>query len=313
MHHDALAWVESPLQLLSAAEWADRHRRATGCLTTVAHRISDPQMVATAEALHRAGAPFVRFEPYFGIPWSRLAAARHWVIGDPLSGQFRTAAAVLPKPRRLTVVDDGSMVVHALSAIAGEVDYARPGQQESRTKLVLGGATASRLRSLAKAGRLDAFTAFPDADAAAHRLGIPVIRNDFAWLRAAAAHSELPAPALPVNRIALGNARVVDGLLDAASHLGWLRELAEEAPLSYLPHRRETDAQLRAVASLPGVTVVRTGLPIELVLAGTRHPLELHALPTSAITTLTAVLADSGSSIHLDRVPTSALRQERQR
>ena len=303
MHHDALAWVESPLQLLSAAEWAARHRRATGCTTTVAHRISDPQVVATAEALRRAGAPFARLEPYYGIPWSRLAAARHWVIGDPLSGQFRTAASVLPSPRRLSIVDDGAMVVHTVRAIAGEIDYARPQQSVWRTKLVLGGIAAGRLRALAAGGRLEMFTAFPDADAPAARAGIRVERNGFAWLRDAAKRGDLPALALPGGRIALGTARVADGLLPAARHLSWLRELGERAPLAYLPHRREAEAALDAIAALPGVTVVRTGLPIELALASATEALEVHAMPTSAVTTLAAVLAGTGTTIHLSTPP----------
>ena len=152
--HDALAWVESPLQALTAAEWAHRHRLETGGTTAIAYRISDPQVVPTIEALHAMAAPFSRYEPYLGIPWTRLATARHWVIGDPLSGQFRAASATLPRPRRITVVDDGAMIVHTMRALAGEVDYARPGQTESRAKVLLGGLSAERLRRLARDGRV---------------------------------------------------------------------------------------------------------------------------------------------------------------
>lgn len=301
--HDALAWVESPLQVLTAAEWAHRHRTETGGSTTIAYRISDPQVVTTIEAIHRMGAPFARFEPYVGVPWMLLAASRHWVIGDPLSGQFRAAAAVLPAPRRLTVVDDGAMVVHAMRALAGEVDYARPGQVESRTKVLLGGLSAERIRGLARAGRVDLFTVFGAAADPARRAGVEVAADRFDWLRGAALRDGAPRIRLPHERIVLGSARVVDGLLRAERYLGWVRGLAEQGPIVYLPHRRETPALVDAVGSLPGATAVRTDLPVELVLAGVREPLELHTLPSSAVTTLRVVLDGSGSTIHAGRLP----------
>jgi hypothetical protein len=301
--HDALAWVESPLQVLTAAEWAHRHRADTGGTTTIAYRISDPQVVTTIEALHRMAPPFSRFEPYVGIPWMLLAASRHWVIGDPMSGQFRAAAAVLPRPRRLTVVDDGAMVVHAMRALAGEVDYSRPGQTESRTKVLLGGISAERMRGLARAGRVELFTAFGAAADPARRAGVEVATDDFGWLREAALHDQAPGIRLPHPRIVLGSARVVDGLLRAERYLGWVGGLAEREPVVYLPHRRETPALVDAVASLPHVTVVRSDLPVELVLAGTREALELHTLPSSAVTTLRLVLEGTGSVIHAGRLP----------
>lgn len=301
--HDALAWVESPLQVLTAAEWAHRYRAATGGSTAIAYRISDPQVVSTVEALHRMGAPFSRFEPYVGIPWMLLAASRHWVIGDPLSGQFRAAAAVLPRPRRVTVVDDGAMVVHAMRAIAGEVDYSRPGQTESRTKVLLGGLSAERMRGLARAGRVELFTVFEAAADPARRSGVAVTTDDFGWLREAAGGVDAPAIRLPHHRIVLGSARVVDGLLRAERYLAWVRGLAEERPITYLPHRRETPALVDAVSALTGVSVVRADLPVELVLAGNREPLDLHTLPSSAVTTLRVVLEGTGSTIHAGRLP----------
>jgi len=301
--HDALAWVESPLQVLTAAEWAHRHRIDTGRSTAIAYRISDPQVVTTIEALHRMRAPFSRFEPYVGIPWTRLVGSRHWVIGDPLSGQFRAAAAVLPRPNRMSVVDDGAMVVHAMRALAGEVDYARPGQYESRTKVLLGGLSAERIRSLAHAGRVELFTAFGAAADPARRAGIEVAVDDFAWLRRAGRDEGAPRIRLPHPRIVLGTARVVDGLLRAERFLAWVRSLTGQGPITYLPHRRETTALVDAVASLPGVTVVRSELPAELVLAGIGEPVELHTLPSSAVTTLRVVLDGTGSTIHAGRLP----------
>jgi len=302
----ALAWAESPLQLLSAAEWAQRHLRETGQATRVAYRISDPQVVATAEALLRMRAPFARYEPYYGIPWSALAVARHWIVGDAFSGQFRLAASVLPSPRRVTIVDDGAMVVHTMRAIAGETPYARPGQAESRSKTVLGQLAGARLATLGRGRRLELFSAFAAAHDPAERAGATVVPNDFAWLRDAARRGGAPRIELPSRRLVLGTARVVDGLLSPARHFDWVRELAREAPLGYLPHRRESSELLAAVATVPGITVVRTGLPVELALAGAVEPLELHALPSSATTTLAAVLAGTGSVIRTGRLPAAS-------
>ena len=304
--HDALAWVESPLQALTAAEWAHRHRLETGCATAIAYRISDPQVVTTIEALHRMSAPFSRFDPYYGIPWTRLASARHWVVGDVLSGQFRAAAATLPAPRRGSVGDDGSMVVHAMRALAGEVEYARPGQTESRAKTVLGVLAAERLRRLAADGRVELFTLFGAAADPARAARITVRADDFGWLRVASAGDEAARVRLPHARVVLGSARVVDGLLRAERYLGWVRSLAENGPVTYLPHRRETPALVDAVGSLPGVAVVHPQLPVELVLAGAREPLELHSLPSSAVTTLRMLLDGTGSSIHAGRLPSTA-------
>lgn len=304
--HDALAWVESPLQVLTAAEWAHRHRARTGGSTAIAYRIADPQVVSTIEAIHGMAAPFSRFEPYLGIPWLRLASARHWVIGDPLSGQFRAAATVLPRPKRMTVVDDGAMIVHAMRALAGEVDYSRPDQIESRIKVLLGGLSSERVRGLARAGRVELFTLFAAAADPARRFGVAVTANDFGWLRDAAHRDGSPRIRLPHRRIVLGSARVVDGLLRAEQYLGWVRGLGEQGHLTYLPHRRETAALVDAVGSLPGVTVVRSELPVELALAGVGEALELHALPSSAFTTLRVVLEGTGSVFHAGRLPAVA-------
>ncbi|MCS0500565.1 hypothetical protein [Protaetiibacter mangrovi] len=308
--HPALAWVESPLQLLSAAEWAARRLADTGQPTRVVYRILDPQVVATAELLHRMGAPFARFEPYYGIPWTALGTARHWVLGDPLSGQARAATAVLPAPRRLSIVDDGAMVVHTVRAILGEVPFGRPGQRESRAKVLLGELAGEKLRRLASERRLELFTAFTAAHTPAERLGAAVEVNRFPWLRAAARRGGAPRIPLPADRIALGTARVVDGLLRPSAHLEWVRALARAAPLAYLPHRREPVELLDAVAAIPGVTVVRTGVPVELVLAAASDPLEVHTLRSSASVTLAAVLAGTGSVIRSGSPRTAAETQE---
>ena len=95
-----LAWVESPLQLLCAAEFA----ASLGLRVRVAFRLSGPQMTATAQELLTRGAPFTDAVPYYGVPWGLLADHRDWIIGDAFSGQFRSAMSLLA-PRTVTLVD----------------------------------------------------------------------------------------------------------------------------------------------------------------------------------------------------------------
>ena len=51
------------------------------------------------------------------------------------------------------------------------------------------------------------------------------------------------------------------------------------------------------------MSVLRADLPAELLLAGTREALELHTLPSSAVTTLRLVLEGTGSVIRAGRLP----------
>jgi hypothetical protein len=122
--------------------------------------------------------------------------------------------------------------------------------------------------------------------------GIRVTPHRLEWVRQTARPIDVPG-----NRVLLGSARVVDGVLPLDQYLAWVATEADAGELTYLPHRRETPETLAAVAGFPGVQVFDTGLPIELVLAGAQDPLEVLSLPSSAMTTLDHVLAGTGSSI----------------
>ena len=91
-----LAWVESPLQLVGAAEWASAHERRV----PVAGRLT-AQMGETADELIARGARFGECAPYLGIPFALLSRHDHWLVGDGFSGQFRMAVSVL-RPKTLT-------------------------------------------------------------------------------------------------------------------------------------------------------------------------------------------------------------------
>jgi hypothetical protein len=298
-----LAWVESPLQLLCAAEYAARLGRPIA----VALRLTGEQMPVTAQELLGRGALFSTVTPYFGIPWGLLRSQPDWVIGDGFSGQFRMAAAML-RPRTITLVDDGDMSRHLASALLGRTGFARPGRRERGVASVLGGVARERMLRLAASERLTMFSAFAHdpAVAALTARDVSVETNEFAWLRAHARPVRLPHP-----RVVLGSANVTDGLLDESDYLGWLRAVAAEAPLSYLPHRRESRRGIARVAELQGVSVVDSGMPAELALAGSTRPLEILSMRSSAATTLRRVLEGTGSTIRVSAAePGSVVRHE---
>jgi len=292
--HDApsvIAWAESPLQLIGAAEWAAAHRRRV----PIAGRLT-AQMAETADELLARGALFGRLEPYLGIPWKLLAENRHWLIGDGFSGQFRLAAAAL-RPERITLLDDGANTLAFADTLLGRRDYVRPGIRERGLTALAAPFALNRLHERARVGRVDMFTAFDlgaDRREALTDRGIAVARHRFEWTRRTGERSTR-RDALPTGRVLLGSARPVDGRLDLGVYLAWVAAEASIAPLTYLPHRREPAAQLDAIRAIPGVHLSARHLPAELVLAGAPEPLEVLTLASSTTTTLPLVLEGTGS------------------
>lgn len=293
VEHDsnrAIAWVESPLQLIAAAEWAATRDDPI----LVAVRISGQQMASTAEELLARGANFAECVPYYGIPWGLLARHRNWVIGDAFSGQFRLAASIL-RPASITLLDDGALTIAVADALLQHTGYARPNNHESSFVTLLGGLARDRMLRMARRERLEISTAFELGDDRLLKLadrGIRVTPHRLDWVRRTARPIDVPG-----NRVLLGSARPSDGLMPVADYLGWVASEASKGLVAYLPHRREKPELLDAVAEFPDVTVFDTGLPVELVLAGAQEPLEVLTLPTSAETTLGHVLAGTGSTI----------------
>ncbi|MFK4835875.1 hypothetical protein ACI3KY_09115 [Microbacterium sp. ZW T2_14] len=290
---DVLAWVESPLQLIGAAEWAAAHRTTV----PVAGRLT-PQISATADELLARGARFGELEPYLGIPWNLLARHGHWLVGDGFSGQFRLAAAVL-RPHRITFLDDGAYAIAYADALLGRRAYARPHVAERGLTTLVAPFAAELVHRRATARNVEMFTAFdlgPDRLEALVDRGFGIRRHDFSWTRASA-----PAAATLGRRIVLGSALPVDGRMMLVDYMRWVTDAAAGGAV-YLPHRRETAEQLDAVATVPGLRIHQTGLPVELVLAGARHPLDVRTLPSSTTTTLPLVLAGTGATVFTDVV-----------
>jgi hypothetical protein len=289
-----VAWVESPLQLVGAAEWAASH----GGRLPLAGRLTT-QMSATADELIERGAMFGPTEPFLGIPWTMLAQHRHWLVGDGFSGQFRLAASIL-RPRRITFLDDGANAIAFADALTGRRPYARPGIAERGMTTRLVPLALEQILGRARAGEVEFFTAFDFGDRRAAELraiGAGVGRHRFEWTRRTArAFSTVTG-----GRVLLGSARPVDGRMPMPAYLEWVRLEASVAPVTYLPHRRETPAQVARISALPGVHVWSQPLPAELILAGATEPLEILTLPSSTTTTLPLVLRGTGSVIRSGR------------
>lgn len=293
VRESVLAWVESPLQLLGAAEWAAAHDRRID----LAARVT-PQVPETAEELIGRGAAFAEKQPYFGIPWRLLAGHDHWLVGDGFSGQFRLAAAVL-RPRRITFLDDGLNTLALADAIAGRRPYRRPRIAERGLTTRLAPLVLDHVRRRSLAGAVDLFTAFPlgaAREAAAADFGLRVESHRFAWLRGTTPSATV-ARTLREDRIVLGSARSTDGLMSREAHLRWVAREARRGEVAYLPHRREPDDLLAEIARIPRVRVVKLGLPVEVALAGLGRRLDVRTLLSSTLSTLPLVLEGTGSTI----------------
>lgn len=283
-----IAWVESPLQLIGAAEWASAHDRSV----PIAGRLT-PQMPETADELLRRGAPFGRCEPYLGIPWTDLARHKHWLVGDGFSGQFRLAVTLL-RPRRITFLDDGANTLALADSLVGRREFERPGVSETGMTARMSPFALDAVRRRAVAGGVSVFTAFalgPERLEALDDLGVSVRSHRFDWTRAHPGASRFDE-----RRIVLGSALPVDGRIDRDAYLDWVRAASRGGSSAYLPHRREDPALLDAVRRT-GIRVVETNLPVELALAGTTGDLEIVTLPSSTQSTLPLVLEGTGSVI----------------
>lgn len=289
-----IAWAESPLQLLGVAEWASAHGRRV----PLAGRLT-PQMSETADELLARGALFGPCESYLGIPWTLLARHRHWLVGDGFSGQFRLAASIL-RPRRITFLDDGANTLAFADALTGRRPYARPGVEERGMSRHIVPFALEQILGRALVGQVDFFTAFDlgmARQSALTQLGAGIHHHRFEWTRRTAR----PFRTTTGGRVLLGSARPVDGRMPMPAYLDWVRTEAALAPVTYLPHRRESAAQRTAVASIPGVVFSKPALPAELVLVGATEPLQIITLPSSTTTTLPLVLEGTGSVIRSGR------------
>ncbi|MDN4483524.1 hypothetical protein [Demequina lignilytica] len=292
----ATAWVESPLQVLNAVEWA--HRAGEGCRIVLREDVESlgplgawlaPRLEDTAPGVVLDAAP----DP----ARAGLRRSGRWVVGDVFSGQIRLLVA-LSRTRDLVVLDDGSATLHLAQVLQGGGGFGRMGQRESLPARVLGAIMRRRLLRAARAGRLELFTAYdaPEVGRLAD-LGATLTPNRYAWVRGL----EPAEPGQIGAHVVIGSALAADGYIDAAAYEAWA--IATGGPgATYLPHRRETDAALARLATA-GLRVVRSALPAELVLATAADLESVTSLPSSTAATLAHVLGPSVTH-RIQAVPT---------
>ena len=268
----ANAWVESPLQLICAVEYAF----AAHTPLRIVPRAGALQLPATAARLRELDLPGgVTIEAPRPLP---ALSSSHWVVGDAFSGMTRSAIA-MRMPHRLTVVDDGAESLRLPAVLDGSARLSR--STDSAALQALAELATARVRDLDSRGAVELFSYY----ALDHASRVP---NRFRWLRSRGLSTAAP------RRVVLGTAAVADGRMHETEYLEWLAGL--ELPASYYPHRRETAAALSRIAAIDGLRVETPGLPIELVLAGARE-VAVTSLPSSAVETLRIVLLGSGSTI----------------
>ncbi len=297
----AAAWVETPLQLLSAVE--AHHSGAVARRTRLLPRSGSEALAATVAALTEAGLPDgLTVLPPVPTPTLYRADTDVWLVGDAFSGQVQRAL-LAGRPRRLVVVDDGLATLHLLRLLGRRrpAPLERARVRSTLPRRALGLAAALRLRAAARAGRVTVFTMLPlpaPLVRAAAAAGVRVAAHDFPWLRSL---PEGSAP--PENRVVLGTAMVRDGLLHAEPYLAWVAGQAREEPVVYHPHRREDARTLDPLRAHPRVRVAPQELPVELALRGLRARHRVVSLPSTAVTSLRVLLARRGTAVDAVPVP----------
>lgn len=282
-----MAWVESPLQMINALEYA----HATGDSLHICLRGGVPKLGDTGRAL----APHLPRRVTMSGPWdsalrSPFATAKRRLVGDVCSGQVRAVFAATGVGD-LVMVDDGAAMMSTLRRVAHGRPVGRHGRREPWYMQALGVTATSRILAAAQRGTLTLMTAYAAGDDV--RLladkGARVIANEYQWLRT----TEFDVGVCDDSHVVVGSALVDDGFVEAGAYAQWLSALAAQQPVAYFPHRRESVESLRQWASIPGLSVRRTGLPIEVALAVAPHVKHVWTLPSSVVATLPRVLDES--------------------
>ncbi|MFF8567531.1 hypothetical protein ACF06N_21475 [Streptomyces albidoflavus] len=305
---EALAFVESPVQLLNVLEWAHASGQAPDRLTLVVLSPLDPmsrgQLRRMAELARGEGVE-VRWEEARGgmaAPLAtvrglapRLRAAGRVVIGDPFSRYVQLLLA-LSRARDLVVVDDGTATVEFLAQLArGErlVRWHRRGGRRGPRELLLAPVSAAARRRLTPGEghpRIEVFSAMP-VDAAPE--GLTLTRNTLAWTRA-----RFGPPRLTGGADLVGTSLVETGVVDEARYREAVHALVRAHGVTrYFAHRRESAAKLRHLTEGTGLEVVRPDLPLELIARRGPTGRTLLSFPSTVVHTLPLALAGTGVRI----------------
>ncbi|WP_330240405.1 hypothetical protein [Streptomyces sp. NBC_00525] len=301
-----LAFVESPVQLLNVLEWAVTEGGGGRVLTDVTVVVLPPvdpmsrgQLRRMAELARDEGMT-VRWQEArgdSGTPVKSLRAltrlirtADHIVIGDPFSRYVQLLLSFV-RPRRLTVVDDGTATMEFVAQLTrGErlVRWHRCGGRGPRDlALAPVAATARRRFTPSPAREVELFTAMPVIPPP----GVVLIPNTFAWIR-----SRFGPPALTKGADLVGTSLVETGVVDRARYLEAVGALARtHGATRYFAHRRESTEKLHALEAATGLEIVRPDLPLELI--ARRGPIGRTVLSFPSTVVHTLPLALTGTEV----------------
>lgn len=289
--HRSVAFVESPLQFLSALEAHEPGERML-----IRARANARGMTSFLDAFDPDWLPAgVRYERDGAKPGVlRKQNPTRILLGDACSGQIHKALALAYLERKLpevVILDDGLATystIETLSASRGPLVRARQTLKPSRT--IMAAHIADRLRSLARSGRLRWHTALPvhkTTRKAFLKTGAEITRHRFERLQALPTGGD-HARDTPV----IGSSMAADGLIRESAYRAWLEVLLEDGPITYYPHRRETDEFLESLASDNRIRIKHVGLPIELRLINLPAGSTIRSLPSTAAVSLAVLNPD---------------------
>ncbi len=312
----ALAFVESPVQLLNVLEWLHNHPDPAGCrpLTLVVlppHDAMTRGQLRRMVELARDEGVAVRWQEARGgllkvlgtvLSLARaLRRARTLVIGDPFSRYVQLLLALAPAGRasrsrqHLTVVDDGTATMEFVAQLAkGErlVRWHRRGAGGARGLLFAPVSRRARRRLTPPADGARPVEVFSSMPVEPPR-NVTVTANEFAWTRA-----RFGPPRLTRGADLVGTSLVETGVVDMDRYLEAVAALAREhGATRYFAHRRESGDKLARVTAATGLEVVRPDLPLELV--ARRGPVghTVLSFPSTVVHTLPLALAGTAVTV----------------
>ncbi|MDO8147984.1 hypothetical protein Q6350_06025 [Isoptericola sp. b515] len=295
------ALVESPLQLLCAVE---AHAAGiAGRRTRVLARQGVPTLTAAVDAFRDLGLP-----DGLDVVVTRPRPAPEddvHLVGDPFSGTFQAALARGAAGGRLVLVDDGLATLDLARRLLAGDPLVRPTAHHGPLRRGLGAVTTRRLRRLARDGRLTVWTMLPldrGLTDGLRALGVDVREHSFDWL-ASRDRGSGPADVLEEPTVVVGSALAADHLVDVEHYVAWVRGIAADGPVRYLPHRRHHPLVTALLAQIPGVGVTMPGAPVEVRLRNLRGPRRVITLPSTAAITLTRLLSPRGVAVVPHDVP----------
>lgn len=294
MSDESHAFVESPLQFLSALE-----AHEPGEQLIIHARKKATGMASFLKQLPREliphGVAVLTSKPH---PEALIGATGRILIGDPFSGKFQRPLLMATGRIRASFVllDDGYATVRAARLLSDSKrqSLVRAKAPAATSRRLMGAAAAFVLRTAMRRGRLSWHTALPVDDrlaAAFATAGGRLERHAFERLRSAECSDPELVQTAQAHSFILGTALAADGLIDAEAYVDWVRTQADHGPAVYFAHRRQSKKLLKRLGAVEGLTVLPAGLPVELRMARAPRGARVASLPSTALTTLPLIMA----------------------